>query len=335
MALEGMMVRSIAAALSAALLMSSTLAVGPARADTDRPKASVEAAFVEEINRERTRRGLSALRVSLQQQRKGREHSQLMRDTGRLHHPASLGSEIYPSDAWAGVAENAGRSRSVERGHANFMASDPHRRNILGDWTHVAVGVAYDGNDIWITQRFVRVRPGHVLPMFRDMPSSSWKRSAIQRAWLRELLQGCGRDRVCADRRLSRAQMATMVARAAGYGDRSALTVRFDDVRVADTHAPGIGALVERGVTLGCTAASFCPDAGVSRAEAASLISRARRWTAEQQRYFRDVPPEATHYGTVNRLAERGVTNGCARSRYCPRDEVSRVEAARMLDRSF
>jgi hypothetical protein len=330
-----MMIRSIAAALSAALLMSLTVSVGPASADTDRPKAAVEAAFVDEINRERARRGLSTLRVSLQQQRKGREHSQLMRDTGHLHHPASLGGEIFPSDAWTGVAENAGRSRSVARGHANFMASDPHRRNVLGDWTHVAVGVAYDGNDIWITQRFIRVKPGRSLPMFRDMPSSGWKQTAIQRAWRRELLHGCGRDRVCADRRLSRAQMATLVARAAGYGDRSALTVRFTDVRTADTHAPAIGALVERGVALGCTATTFCPEAGVSRAETASLISRARRWTHEQERYFRDVPPEATHYGTVNRLAERGVTNGCAPSRYCPRDEVSRVEAARMLDRSF
>jgi hypothetical protein len=330
-----MMLRSICAALSGALLLTSTVAVGPAAADTDRPKASVEASFVDEINRERARRGLSTLRVSLQQQRKAREHSQLMRDTNHLHHPARLGNEIYPDDAWAGIAENAGRSRSVARGHANFMDSAPHRRNILGNWTHVAVGVAYDGNDIWITQRFVRVRSGHTLPMFRDMPTASWKQSTIRRAWRRELLHGCARDRVCADRRLSRGQMATMVARAAGYDDRPAATLRFTDVQTSDTHAAGIGALVERGVTLGCDAARFCPGASVSRAETASLISRARRWSPDGQRRFRDVPPEATHYGTVNRLAERGVTGGCASHRYCPGAAVSRVEAARMLDRAF
>jgi hypothetical protein len=330
-----MMLRPIATALSGALLLTVTVAVGPAAADTDRPKASVEASFVDEINRERARRGLSTLRVSPQQQRKAREHSQLMRDTNHLHHPDRLGNEIFPDDAWAGIAENAGRSRSVARGHANFMDSAPHRRNILGDWTHVAVGVAYDGRDIWITQRFVRVRAGHSLPMFRDMPTSSWKRDTIRRAWRRELLLGCARDRVCADQRLSRGQMATMVARAAGYADRSELTVRFTDVRASDTHAAGIGALVERGVTLGCDAGRFCPSASVSRAETASLVTRARQWPQDAERRFRDVPPEATHYGTVNRLAERGVTGGCATHRYCPGAAVSRVEAARMLDRAF
>jgi hypothetical protein len=329
------MLRPTAAALSAALLLTATVGAGPAAADTDRPKASVEASFVELINRERAQRGLSTLRVSLQQQRKAREHSQLMRDTDHLHHPASLANEIYPRDAWAGIAENAGRSRSVERGHANFMASAPHQRNILGDWTHVAVGVAYDGNDVWITQRFVRVKRGHHLPMFRDMPSATWKQSTIQRAWRRELLNGCGRDRVCADRQLSRAQMATMISRAAGYGDRAALTARFSDVGVRDVHAGGIGALVERGVTHGCSSTRFCPDASVSRAETASLITRARQWSQVDERRFRDVPPRATHYGTVNRLAERGVTNGCSSDRYCPAAPVTRVEAARMLDRSF
>jgi hypothetical protein len=330
-----MMLRSIAAALSGALLMTLTVAVGPAAADADRPKASVEASFVDEVNRERARRGLPTLRVSLQQQRKAREHSQLMRDTNHLHHPARLGHEVYPGDAWSGVAENVGRSRSVARGHANFMGSAPHRRNVLGDWTHVAVGVAYDGNDIWITQRFVRVRAGRSLPMFRDMPASGWKQDTIRRAWRRELLLGCARDRVCADQRLSRAQMATMVARAAGYADRAELTARFTDVRAGDTHAPAIGALVGRGVTLGCDAARFCPGASVSRAETASLITRARGWPQDAQRRFRDVPPEATHYGTVNRLAERGVTGGCASHRYCPGAAVSRVQAARMLDRAF
>ena len=329
------MLRSIAAALSAALLMTLTVAVGPAAADSSRPKASVEASFLEEINRERARQGLSTLRVTLQQQRKAREHSQHMRDTGHLHHPASLAAEIYPDDAWAGIAENAGRSRSVERAHAGFMGSEPHRRNILGDWTHVAVGVAYDGRNIWITQRFVRLKAGHDLPMFRDMPSSGWKASTVQRAWRRELLQGCGRDRVCADQRLSRGQMATMVARAAGYGDRAALTTRFSDVATNDTHAAGIGALVERGVTRGCTSSRFCPDVSVSRAETASLITRAKRWSEIDERRFRDVPPKATHFGTVNRLAERGVTSGCSSDRYCPSTAVTRVQAARMLDRSF
>jgi hypothetical protein len=330
-----MMYRSTARVLCAALLLALTVTAAPAHADSDRPKADVEADFVDVINAERARHGLRPLRVTLQQQRKAREHSQLMRDTDHLHHPDSLAAEIYPSNAWAGIAENAARSRSVERGHASLMDSPPHRANILGDWTHVGVGVAYDGRDIWITQRFVRVRSGHHLPMFKDMPSSDWKRSTVQSAWRRELLAGCGNDRVCADDRLTRAQMATLITRAAGWYGRQSLTLRFTDVTVDHPHAGGIGALVERNVTNGCRTERFCPSSNVTRAETASLISRARAWSELDERRFRDVPPGHTHFGTINRLAERGVTDGCTGDRYCPGRPVSRVEAARMLDRSF
>lgn len=329
------MYRTIAHALCVALLLTMTAAAAPASADSSRAKADVEAEFVDVINRERAQHGLPALRVTIQQQRKAREHSQLMRDTDHLHHPPSLAAEIFPDDAWAGIAENAARSRSVERGHANLMASEPHERNILGDYTHVGVGVAYDGRDIWITQRFVRVKSGHSLPMFRDMPSSDWKRQTVHSAWRRGLLNGCGNDRVCADDRLTRAQAATIISRAAGYGDRAALTARFVDVSTRDTHASGIGALVERGVTNGCRTDRFCPTSDISRAETASLISRAKRWTDEDDRRFRDVVPANTHYGTVNRIAERGITDGCTSDQYCPRRPVSRVETARLLDRAF
>jgi hypothetical protein len=329
------MERTIARLVAAALLVALTVAATPAEADSTRPKAEVEAAFVEQINAERARHGLRPLRVTLQQQRKAREHSQLMRDRDHLHHPPSLAAEIFPQGAWAGIAENAARSRSVERGHASLMSSPPHRANILGDWTHVGVGVAYDGRDIWITQRFVRVRAGHHLPMFKDMPSSDWKRATVARAWRRELLHGCGNDRVCADDRLSRAQMATMVTRAAGYDERSGLTIRFVDVQSSDVHAGGIGALVERGVTYGCRADRFCPTSDVTRAETASLIVRARRWLHDDTQRFADVVSGHTHYGTVNRLSERGVTDGCTSDRYCPGRPISRVEAARLLDRSF
>lgn len=321
--------------LTLALALASTV-LAPRAADAatgDKP-VTAEAQMVRIVNNERANHGLPALEVSLQQQRKAREHSQLMRETDNLHH-ADLGDEVFPNDAWAGIGENVARNRSIEGAHRALMDSPPHRKNLLGDWTHVAVGVAFDGNDIWITQRFVTIRPGHTLPMFTDMPGGGWKADTVVDAWREGLIAGCGGERVCPDDRLSRAQIASLLARATDRADNRGASDRFRDVGRNSTHAGAIGALAADGVTLGCSSDRYCPGESVTRAATASLIVRARGWSELEGRRFEDVIAAHTHAGTVNRLAERKVTNGCSSTRYCPSRPVSRVEVAAMLSRSF
>jgi hypothetical protein len=323
------------ASLVLAVAMALTLLAPPPPADAATSTAALEDELVRILNRERASHGLPALRVSLQQQRKAREHSERMRAADRLFHPADLGGEVFPRGAWSRVGENAARSRSVDRAHTSLMSSPPHRSNILGDWTHVAVGIAVDGGDLWVTQRFVTVRSGHALPMFTDMPTSPWKRETVVDAWRRGLLAGCGGERVCADGRLNRAQMASLLARASGRDDDASAAARFRDVPTDLVHAGAIGALAADGVTLGCRSDRYCPNDRLSRAATASLIVRARGWGGLDERRFEDVMRGHTHARTINRLSERAITDGCSETRYCPSRPVSRVEAARMLARAF
>jgi uncharacterized protein YkwD len=298
--------------------------------------AELEDELVRIVNAERRSRGLPALRVTLQQQRKAREHSAVMADTRDLHHAPNLGSEVFPSDAWAGMAENIVQRRTVESAHRAFMDSPAHRDNVLDDrWTHLGVGISVDGSDLWITQRFVAVRDGHTLPMFVDMPTAAWKRETVREAWREGLLAGCGADRVCADDPVSRAQTATLLARVLDRDPDVAGSSRFADVPREYVHAGAIGALAADGITLGCASDRFCPHEPVSRAATASLISRASGWSELVQDRFEDVVREHTHAGTINRLAERRVTDGCSSDRYCPSRPVTRVETARMLSRAF
>lgn len=63
---------------------------------------------------------------------------------------------------------------------------------------------------------------------------------------------------------------ATLVA---GTGIANA-AFGFDDVNDGDTHATGIGWMVENGITTGCDADSYCPGDFVTRAQMASFMHR-------------------------------------------------------------
>ncbi len=72
---------------------------------------------------------------------------------------------------------------------------------------------------------------------------------------------------------LSRAQMATLLAKAAGW-DGTATTSRFSDVSPSHTHLGGIEAVAERGVTSGCAPGRYCPGDSVTRGQMASFLYR-------------------------------------------------------------
>lgn len=322
----------------ALIVAASLLGVGTSAASaspTPGAAAELEAELARIVNQERESRGLDRLEVTVQQQRKAREHSGDMAEEQTLRHARDLAGDVFPGDAWTGLGENVVRRRTVEAAHQAFMDSPPHRENLLGDWTHIGVGVAVDGDDLWVTQRFVGVREGHTLPLFTDMPSSGWKRQTVVDAWRTGILAGCGNDRVCADDHLSRAQTATLLARVLEREPDVDAASEFADISSGSVHAGAVGALASDGVTRGCSTDEFCPNEPVSRAATASLISRASGWSLLEQRQFDDVVPEHTHAGTINRLAERGVTDGCSATRYCPSRSVTRVEVARMLARAF
>lgn len=88
------------------------------------------------------------------------------------------------------------------------------------------------------------------------------------------MTNGCGGTNYCPDDPVSRAQMATFLARALDLSPVG--TDQFDDDD-GSTHEAAINALAVAGVTSGCDAEtrSYCPAAVVNRAQMASFIARA------------------------------------------------------------
>ena len=92
--------------------------------------------------------------------------------------------------------------------------------------------------------------------------------------------------------------------------------------------------LSDTGITGGCGAGKFCPEAGVKRAEMASFLVRALGLPATTTDFFSD-DASSIHQGDINRLAAAGITVGCAPGRFCPTGTVRRDEMASFLARAL
>ena len=124
--------------------------------------------------------------------------------------------------------------------------------------------------------------PAVTATRFADVDGDGFHAAFVERLAELEVTQGCATDplRYCPDRSVSRAEMASFLARA--YDLPAADDAGFADVGSGGVHASNIDALAASGITVGCATdpLRFCPDRSVSRAEMASFLVRAYRWAA-------------------------------------------------------
>jgi regulation of enolase protein 1 (concanavalin A-like superfamily) len=109
----------------------------------------------------------------------------------------------------------------------------------------------------------------------------------------------------------------------------------FDDVASSSPHAEAIQRLASAQITLGCAPKRYCPSAGISRAQMATLLARTLGIQPVQRGPFRDVAATSPHAGSINALAARDVLNGCAPGSFCPGRSVSRAQMASAIARAF
>jgi regulation of enolase protein 1 (concanavalin A-like superfamily) len=109
----------------------------------------------------------------------------------------------------------------------------------------------------------------------------------------------------------------------------------FRDVAADTVHARAIAAMAAAGVTTGCAPDRFCPSAPLTRAQMATLLARGFDLPAASGSHFRDVSADSTHAAGINALAEAGIARGCSEGRFCPKDTLTRAQAATLLATAF
>lgn len=115
--------------------------------------SGAEGDFVGLINSRRAANGLGSLSGSGSLNSHARAWAQHMAEQGSISH-SNFGSLLPP---WASVGENVASGGSVGGIFNALTASGSHDANMLGDFTHVGVGVWRDGDGvIWTVHVFAR-----------------------------------------------------------------------------------------------------------------------------------------------------------------------------------
>jgi len=165
---------------------------------------------------------------------------------------------------------------------------------------------------------------------FADIWSSAFRDDIV---WLAEagITNGCGDVWFCPTSWVTRAQMASFLARALDLPP-SATDYFADDA--GSGHEADINRVAAAGITLGCDEARYCPTTVVTRDQMASFLARALELPATEADSFTD-DAGSLHEPDINRIAAAGISNGCQPGLYCPTNPVTREQMAAFLHRAL
>lgn len=137
--------------LLAAAVLSTGIVADPARAGTTAPS---RAEMFRLTNDDREAKDRRALDLNALLSRYAKRHSQAMADRGEIFHTEDLAARLDGLD-WSMGGENVGVGPSLPDLESAFMASTPHRRNILQrGFRDAAIGVVESDGSFWVTVIF-------------------------------------------------------------------------------------------------------------------------------------------------------------------------------------
>lgn len=136
------------------LLLIAALAFSTISAESASALGLRERRMVNKHNRARDARDIRMLSISDSLSRKAEQHSMEMAGDRDLYHSSCLTCQ-FDGYSWSIGGENVGVGGSVWRLFDAFMASAPHRENILNKrYKRIGVGVVESGGRLWVTVLF-------------------------------------------------------------------------------------------------------------------------------------------------------------------------------------
>jgi len=182
-------------------------------------------------------------------------------------------------------------------------------------------------------------------PTFADTPLTYWANSYIERLYYAGITGGCTTVPLnyCPDSTVTRAQMAVFLLKGmhgSGYTPPAVgSSTGFTDVETYYWAAAWIKQLATEGITGGCGAGIYCPDATVTRAQMAIFLLKTKHGSSysppNATGIFTDVPVGYWADKWIEQLASEGITGGCGAGIYCPDADVTRAQMAVFLVKTF
>ena len=263
------------------------------------------------------------------------ELAELMRDLG-ARHALSL--------------DGGGSTTMTVLGRVRNRFSDPTERPVAS-----ALVVRYRP-DLPVRDHSAHACPSTRVPRprFRDTPGSAHRETIDCAAWY-GLTSGRSATRYAPDRPVTRAQMASFLARMIDYAaDNPGAGARarplgtgggrrFTDVPPRSPHTRAINRLAAAGIVSGgpgdLPASAFGPHQRITRAQMATLLGRTvRHMRGRSLRAGGNVFADdngSPHEGAINRLAAAGIVQGTSAGLYAPSAPVRRAAMASFLQRTM
>jgi uncharacterized protein YkwD len=137
--------------LLAAALLASGIVTDPTRAGATVP---LRGEMLRLTNDDREAKDRRELRLNERLSRYAKRHSRAMAERKELFHTPDLAAKLKGLN-WTIGGENVGVGSDLPSLESAFMASTPHRRNILRrGFAKTAIGVVESGGRVWVTVIF-------------------------------------------------------------------------------------------------------------------------------------------------------------------------------------
>ena len=157
--------------------------------------------------------------------------------------------------------------------------------------------------------------------------------------------RGCSNGNYCPNDLVTRDQMAIFLLKSKlgpWFIPPIATGTVFSDVPAGIFGAPWMEELFHEGITTGCGGGKYCPANPVTRGEMAVFLLRSRHGSsfvppAATGMIFADVTTTTPFARWIEQLYAEGISGGCntAPLRFCPSDDVTRLQMAPFLVRTF
>ena len=186
-------------------------------------------------------------------------------------------------------------------------------------------------SDVTVSAAFVKVRTA---PAFGDVPTGAYYADAA--AWAAEqgVTGGIGGGLFGPDQPCTRGQIVTFLWRAAGSPKPAGMS-GFSDVPADSYYTDAVAWALENGITNGMADGAFRPEAPCTRAQAVTLLYRAKGAAPSTASRFTDVAADAYCAEAVAWAVENGVTQGTTDTTFSPNGGCTRAQIVTFLWRLY
>ncbi|SDI25169.1 S-layer homology domain-containing protein [Alteribacillus persepolensis] len=169
---------------------------------------------------------------------------------------------------------------------------------------------------------------------FPDVPKDFWAKTEIDELSNRGIMGGYPDGTFKPNNPVLRIQAASMIVNELGLEQQDDKMSEFNDVSNRFDQKEIVDIMEETGIMRGSNG-NFRPYEPVTRAQMATILTRAYNLKKNEDLYFYDIQPDYWNFSDISALAESGITGGRDYNRiFSPSDATTRAQFVTFLHRA-